>query len=210
MSDPRLSRLAAAFRETRLTLGGRELRRPTAGSINLLMEIGNPLFAAEDTGEGGGGLSDAQALRGVMEFAWIHSVEIAELEGLPLDPQEMRDHVARRVRAFGMAIDFEDLQAFASDFAALRERLEAAATEAAETGSAPGKPAATPPTGLPAWSSPSAEQATPPASDTSFGNSPSSGLSNTSTPPTSTTAAPAAGPSTSMEEDLDPMPAPPS
>lgn len=207
MPDPRLSRLSAAFRDTPLSLGGRELRRPTAGTIALLMELQNPLFTA---GEEGGELDDTAAMRGVIEFAWVHVAEIDELEALPLDPAELRAHVARKVRGFGMGIDFEDLQAFSASFASLRERLESAATEPAEAAPAtPGKPGESPPTGLPGWSTLSEVLETPPESGTSSGTSPSSAPSSISTPPTSTTAAPSAGPApppATPEEEMDPMP----
>lgn len=76
-----------------------------------------------------------------------------------------------------------------------------------------GKPAGampeTPPTGSPSSSTPSAELETPPASDTSSGNSLSSEPSNTSTPPTPQTENDAAGRSRIWEEEPDPSPTSP-
>lgn len=199
MSDPRLSHLAAAFRESPLKLGARELRRPTAGSIALLMELNNPLFTGGPDEGAADELSDTDRMRGVLEFVWVHLADLDEIDSLPLDPAALREHVARRVRRLGMEIGFEDLQQFGADFARLRERLDGAVTEAVETGG-PGKPPqATAPTGLPAWSTPSAAPETPPASDTSSGSCPSSAPSNTSTPPTSMPAPSSAGPSPAPE-----------
>lgn len=209
MSDPRLSTLSAAFRNTKMSIGGKEVRRPSPITVDLMVESGNPLFSGEE----GEILTDQDAMRGVMEFAWLHTAPLEEVANLPLDPAELTAAIRHRGRMFGLTVDFEDLAAFSTQFSALRERLEAAATET--TGGpppTPGKPEETPPTGLPAWSMPSAEQATPSANTGSSGSSPSSAPSNTSTPPMSTMAAPAAGnfePLTSPAE-IDPMPMPPS
>lgn len=211
MPDHRTTLLAAAFRDSPLSLGGRQLRRPTAGSIDLLVQIGNPLFAGVDDDADPDTeiqLKDSDAMRGVFEFAWLHSIPIEEIEALPLDPDQLTDHVRRKARAFGMGIEFDDLAEFSQQFAAVRARLESAVTQSAETGpGAPGKPGESAPTGLPAWSTPSVVPETPPASAGSSGSSPSSEPSNTTTPPASTTAPPAAGDSTpAIPAEIDPMP----
>lgn len=211
-ADSRLAQLAAAFRSTPLSIAGRELRRPTPGSIDLLLQLENPLFTAPEGDPSGGDeldISDADALRGVLEFIWIHRATVEDLENLPLDPAEMRKVVARKVRGMSLELEFEDLQEFSSRFALIRERLESTLTEPVED-PAPGKPPGeTLPTGLPPWSMPSAVPETPSASDGSSGTSPSSEPSNTSTPPRSTTAT-ASDTCSSPGELVDPMPLTPS
>lgn len=189
MND-RLSALAAAFRGLELRCGDFRLRRPTAGSISLLMDLGNPLFVEDETEDSTG----TAAMKGIFEFIWVHAADEDEV----LRGCEDHAHVRRESWKLGMAVDFSDLKEFAESFGDLKSRIEAAMVEAGGEGESAGKSPA--PTGLPAWSTPSAEPETPPESAGSSGASPSSVPSNTSTPPSSPKEESPDGPTPTPEE----------
>lgn len=194
--------LAEAFRTVPLTCGALTLRPLTPGSVILLMETGNPLFA-ESEADG-----EAAVMQGIFEFIHIHTAPEEEVIDDCAEPAVLR----RKARKLALQASFDDLSAFTAQFQRLRERLAAASVEVLPDKEA-GKPAGampeTPPTGSPSSSTPSAELETPPASDTSSGNSLSSEPSNTSTPPTPQTENDAAGRSRIWEEEPDPSPTSP-
>lgn len=176
----RLSILTGSFRDHPLRCGPLELRPVTVGSIVLLIEMGNRLFAEDDADSGG----DFDELASVIEFLWVHAAPIEDVLDLADDPPRR----SRAIRAFGMEIELPDLRQFAEDFGQLRQRIEAAqVTDAGDTeeGGGSGEAGKPSPTGLPAWSSPSAARETPPASAGSSGACPSTARSSISTPPSS-------------------------
>lgn len=190
MSRSRSSLLAAAFRETALVIGGLTLRPPTAGSIDLLQQIKNPLFSeAEEDCEPGGEMIP------LFEFIWIHSAPLDEV----LAAAENDGEIRRRARRLAFETPLEAVQDFAQSFEGFQSRLSAAMSEAIPEDGDEGKPV-TSPTGLPSSSSPLAGQAIRPESDSSSGNSLSPGLCSTSTPPADTMEPPADGASTSTKK----------
>lgn len=203
MND-RLKLLSAAFRATPLRCGDLQLRPLTAGTMLLLMDLENPLFLgdAEDVDEPEA-LSDRESLDALFEFIWIHTAP--EDEVIRLIERELRSTIREHVRKMAMAIDFEALSEFQAGFMALMQRVTAAMAEAIPEGE-PGKPV-TSPTGSPPTSGPSAEQETPSGNIISFGGSPSSAASSSSTP-LSAPLAPA--PDGLLPNGITPLPAPPS
>jgi hypothetical protein len=196
-----MSLLSDAFRETPLTFLGEPLRPVTAGTILLLMESGNPLFSESATAP-----SESDSLLALFEFIHIHRAPEEEV----LEDCDVPGRLKRKARILSMLAPLEELQAFSERFGALRTRLEAATAEIIpeKTEGKPGAATTPPPTGLPTSSMPSAEQAIPSASDTSFGNSLSSEPSNTSTPPTSQTEPEPVGRSRIWEPDPTEIPPP--
>lgn len=180
--------LGEAFGNLKLTIGGMELRRPSAGSISLLIDMGNALFTGSDD-DGDQPESQANEFASIIEFLYVHAVPIDEV----LDKIDDKPALRRAVRAFGMDVSFADLREFSDKFSAVRDRIESALVEADEESTdddTPGKPS---PISSPPTSTTSAAPPTPPKSDGSSGNSPSSAVSNTSTPPAPTTEAPPNG-----------------
>jgi len=195
----RLSLLSTAFRDVPLTVGPHTLRPITAGTVMLLMDVGNILFveSAEEP-------TESQAMQALFEFMWIHIGPEAEVIRQCDDPAALR----AAARAFAMGISFEQLDSFSQQFTAIRAGLNAALVEIVpEKGDATKKPPAAmpPPTGSPPSSTPSADLETPPASTGSSGASPSPAPSNTSTPPTPQTDPAPAGKSTIWETPPPPQ-----
>jgi len=195
----RMTSLAEAFRAAPLTCGDLTLRPLTAGSVLLLMETGNPLFAETEAD------SEAAVMQGIFEFIHIHTAPKDEVIDDCADPGALR----RKAKALALSVDFEALSSFTAQFQQLRERLAAASVEVVpekDAGKPGGAMMATPPTGLPSSSIPSAVPEIPTRSDTSSGSSPSSEPSNTCTPPTPQTENDAVGRSRIWEEPADPSP----
>ena len=199
MSD-RASTLASAYLPNVLTIAGQDLRPMTGGSMMILQQFRNPLFAAATAGTApvdDPAAEDADRVRedylGLLQFVWVHTAPIDEVIAAA-EAGEEGIAIARKA-AWRLALEYtpEQVTQFGQQFAGLKARVEAAMTEAIPEGP-PGKPAPSP-TGLPAWSGPSAGQGTPSGSDGSSGTSPSTAPSSTSTPDSATTAAASAGPS---------------
>jgi len=193
----RMKLLADAFRAVPLTCGALQLRPLTAGSMMLLMETGNPLFTEQETDPG-----EAAMMQGIFEFIYIHTAPEDEVTVETEHPARLR----AKARALSMRIGFEDLSAFTAQFELLRARLAAASVEVLpdkEAGKPAGATMATPPTGLPSSSTPSAAPEIPPGNITSFGGCPSSAPSNTSTPRTPQTESDSVGRSRIWEEPAD-------
>lgn len=190
MSQSRSSLLAAAFRETTLEIGGLTFRPPTAGSIDLLQQIKNPLFseAGEDCEPGG-------ELLPLFEFIWIHTAPLDDV----LAAAEKSGAIRIHARRLAFLTPLENIQRFADSFQGFQSRLSAAMSEAIPEDGDEGKPV-TSPTGSPCSSSPLAGQGTRTASDSSSGISLSPGLSSISTPPADTMEPPADGASISTKE----------
>jgi hypothetical protein len=198
MSENRSQLLSRAFRDTALSIGGRILRAPTAGSIDLLQQSENPLFSdspgAEDSGD----------LIPLFEFIWIHSAPLDEV----LAAAEIEGQIRREARKLAFETPLEDVTEFAAGFQGLQTRLQAAMTEAIPEGDQ-GKPP-TSRTGSPSLSGISEGQGTGSGKNTSSGTSRSKGRSNISTQPSDITGPPADGVATSDPETSPmPMPLPP-
>ena len=192
----RTSHLSAAFRARPLTLGGRELRPLTAGSLDLLQSSGNALFA--DRPAGSPEPDEAEVMRGIFEFAWIHLADEDDVVFGWDDP----DFIRREARKLSLSTPLEDVEEFALGFSEMRTRLQAAMVEIVpdKTGKKPAR-AKQRPTGSPSSSTPSAVRAIPSGKSTSSGSSPSSEPSNTCTPPSTTTTPAAAGKSRIWRQD---------
>lgn len=194
MSD-RATTLASAFLPNVLTIAGQPLRPMTGGSMMILQQFRNPLFAAAPEPVEETAAEDADRVRedylGLLQFVWVHTAPIEEVIAAA-EAGEQGLAIARKA-AWRLALEYtpDQVTEFGRQFAGLKARVEAGMTEAIPEGP-PGKPAPSP-TGLPAWSGPSAGQGTPPASDGSSGTSPSSALSSTSTPASDTTVPASAG-----------------
>lgn len=188
----RISLLAAAFKDVPLTCGQLRLRPLTAGTMMLLMESGNVLFAPSDAE-----ITEAMHMQAVFEFLYVHAAPEDEVITAAEAPADLRRH-ARRL---AMGVSFEDLAEFSERFQKLYTRLLAATAEVVPE-KPEGKPAGeTPlPIGSPSSSIPSAAMGTPHGSITSSGGCPSSALSNTSTRRTSLTESAPAGRSRVWEE----------
>jgi hypothetical protein len=201
MSETRSQLLSRSFRETSLKIGDRILRAPTAGSIDLLQQSGNPLFSEQqsETDENPGDLLP------LFEFIWIHSAPLDEV----LAAADIEGEIKRQARKLAFVTPLEDVTEFAAGFQTLQTRLQAAMTEAVPEEGDEGKPV-TSPTGSPSSSLPLAGQGTQTASATSSGNSRLSDPSSTSTPPSATTETPAASlPTSNLPETRQPTPLPP-
>lgn len=181
----RTSLLASAFRDIPLTVGPHTLRPLTAGTMMLLMQTGNALFAgAGEDGEDAQEVDEAASMQALFEFIWIHCGPRAEVVRQCAQPERLRE----AARDFAMDISFEDLENFSLQFAQVRERMTAALVDVvAEPGEKKPQGETPPLTGSPLSSTPSAAPEIPGASGGSSGSSPSSELSNTSTPHTPTT-----------------------
>lgn len=193
MSQTRSALLSRAFTEGSLTIGNLTLRAPTAGSINLLQEIRNPLFSeeADETA------SNTNDLNPLFEFIWVHAAPIDEV----LAAAEIEGQIRREARKLAFETPLDDVAEFTAAFQQLQTRLQAAMTEAIPEDGDEGKPV-TSPTGSPSLSSTSAGQGTASESDTSSGNSRLIEPFSTSTPPKGITAPPADLPATSTPADL--------
>jgi hypothetical protein len=204
----RIHHLTAAFTARSLTCGTHQLRPLTAGSMALLMDSENALFAPAPGVEVG----EAESLQALFEFVYIHAAPLEEVIAAAEDPALLR----RRARTLGMGISLEDLQSFSEQFSGLQARLNAAAVDILPDAADEKKPAGetAPPTGSPPSSAPSAEQETPPGSTGSSGACPSSAPSNTTTPPMPKTDPAPVGPAQSKIfggpaiEDEEPIPLP--
>ena len=189
MTANRLSVLSAAFREVPLTCGPLTLRPLTAGSLNILMETGNPLFT-------GGDPSESAQFQALFEFIWIHTApenEVIEACGNP-------DLLHTQARKLSLSISFDDLTEFAAGFASLNQRMNAALVETVPERGV-GKPSGeTPPTGSPLSYTISEDAPIPSASTGFSGVSRFPEPSNTSTPPTTRTEPSHAGRSRIWEE----------
>lgn len=172
----RLSLLSSAFRDVPLTCGALTLRPITAGSVLLLMETKNALFAD------GGDDSDSAAFQGMFEFIHIHTAPLEEVVADAETPGVIR----AKARQLALGISFEDLAAFQQQFDALRSRMNASLVDIVPEKGDTGKPAAAMPApiGSPPSSTPSVAPETPPASNGFSGGCPSPVPSNTSMPPT--------------------------
>ena len=192
MSQNRSALLSKAFTQGSLSIGALTLRAPTAGSIDLLQQIKNPLFAevAEDGDPVGGEILP------LFEFIWVHSAPIDEV----LSAAEIEGQIRREAQRLAFETPLEDVAQFTAAFQNLQTRLQAAMTEAIPEDGDQGKPV-TSPTGSPSLSSTSAGQGTGPGSDTSSGNSRLIEPSSISTRPSDTTAPPADSPAISTTEE---------
>lgn len=195
--DDRMRALSRAFREVPLRCGELTLRPLTSGSVEILMALGNPLFA---DGEG----EREMGYQEIFEYIWVHTAPLDEVAAGADDPT----YVRQRARALGLEISIEDLADFAQQFLQLMERVKATMVEEVidePRGKSVGAPQS--PTGLPRWSGPWEGQETQPGNGGSFGSSPSTGPCNISTLPSATTDASAAGDGEDGEADPERLPA---
>jgi hypothetical protein len=174
----RLSLLSSAFRDVPLTVGSHTLRPITAGTVMLLMDVGNILFTESDEEP-----TESQAMQALFEFMWIHIGPEPEVIRQCDDPAALR----AAARAFAMGISFEDLDSFSQQFATIRSGLNAALVEVVpekgETTTKKPSEARPTPTGSPPSSTPLEAPQTHAESTGSSGASPSDAPSNTSTQP---------------------------
>jgi hypothetical protein len=194
-SQDRSALLSRAFRDVQIVIAGRHLRPPTAGSLDLLQQIGNPLFVEADDE------TPAKAtLLPLFEFIWVHTADLNEV----LEAAELEGEIRRKARVLAFETPVEDVNAFTEAFNKLQVLMQAAMTEVVPEGDG-GKPAPSR-TGSLSSSSPSVVPAIPSASASSSGSAPSGAPSLTSTPPTDTTDPFADGPATSMPPGAIPLP----
>lgn len=197
MNQDRFSVLSAAFRAVPLTCGPHVLRPITSGSVLLLMETGNPLFTDSAN------ISEADSMRGIFEFIWIHCAPEDEVIEDCSHPEILRT----KARKLALSIGFDELTAFTAQFEQIRQRLNAGLVEVLPEKGDVGKPPAEtpPPTGSPLSSMPSAAAEIPPGSIGSSGASPSTEPSNTSMPPMPQTDPAPVGRSRIWEQEDEPQ-----
>jgi len=193
METNRLKLLSSAFREHPLTCGDLTLRPVTAGSMAILLQVGNGLFTAEELEEGAAPeaskpYADLDAL---FEFIWVHTAPIEEVLEM-VENGDLND-LHKAARRVGLTLSFDDLSSFQEQFVKVALGIQAAKVEAIPEGDGrPGKPPVSP-IGSPPSSGPSTPPETPNGSATSSGFFPSVVHSNTSTPPSEVPAPAPAG-----------------
>lgn len=187
MSVPttRESILETCFCDLPQKLGKLELRPLSAGSFTLLGRLRNPMM-------GGSMETQEQMFDAVMQYAWIHSAPIEAVLAI----QTAEDIPEMEIRKLAFGIEIGQALGFLQTYTRSAIRMSASLAEIdPEEDDTPGKPVAPEPApagSLPS-SMPSADVPILRGSDTSFGSSPSSEPSPTSTPQTSQTEPAAAG-----------------
>lgn len=199
----RATTLGQAFLDLDLEIAGRKLRKLTAGSILILQQLGNPLFAfeegeakaQEEGGEPAASGEGPEELEGILHlcgYVWAHTAQLAEVIEAVEDGEAGRKQYRTACRLLSLELDPKDLAEFGAKFTAMNERVKAGATEVLPEEGAPGKPVPSL-TGSPATSGTLAGPETRSESGGFCGVCPSNEGSSTCTPGTGTMAAAADG-----------------